>query len=107
MHDDKEHHIVSKILKPVKPFNSFFRNVFEWENPFLSFCALIVLPVFIWHFDIWMVPAFLILILLYQLFEQSNRSTDSEELEGDGNQENQVMKLVSSYVSYIVILYIG
>jgi len=70
-------------------------NVFEWENPFLSFCALIVLPASIWHFDIWMVPAFLILILLYQLFEQSNRSRDAKELEGDGNQENQDENILS------------
>lgn len=64
-------------------------NIFEWQNPFVSFCALIVLPAIIWHFDIWMVPAFLILLLTYELVKHTGNNKDQNILDGDEDTDNQ------------------
>jgi len=63
-------------------------NLFEWQNPFVSFCGLIIIPAIIWHFDIWMVPAFLILLLTYQLLKPRT-NTDTQELEENREPNSQ------------------
>ena len=57
----------------------FYRNIFEWHNPFVSFCALIVIPAVIWNFEIWMISFSLILSLTIQIVKSSDKKCLAEE----------------------------
>lgn len=63
-------------------------NIFEWHNPFVSFCGLIVIPAIIWHFDVWMIPAFLLLFLTCQILKPL-ANANQEEDDGDEEIDNQ------------------
>ena len=91
MPHDSGHNNVSLIFENyfMIIFLLLFRNLFEWENPFVSFCGLIIIPAIIWHFDIWMVPAFLILLLTYQLLKP-RANTEAQELEENKEPNSQV-----------------
>lgn len=68
--------------------NQLVKDLFEWENPFLSFCGLIFVPAVVWHFDMWMIPAFLLAFLTYQMLKPA-RGEEFVELEDedDGNEK--------------------
>ena len=70
--------------------HNLHRNVFEWHNPFVSFCGLVVIPAIIWHFDVWMIPAFLLLFLSYQILKPLDNSNQDAE-DADEVIDNQVI----------------
>ena len=70
--------------------HNLHRNIFEWHNPFVSFCGLIVIPAIIWHFDVWMIPAFLLLFLTCQILKPLANANQEEE-DGDEEIDNQVI----------------
>ena len=71
----------------------------------MSFCALIVLPAIIWHFDIWMVPAFLILLLTYELVKHTGNNKDQNILDGDEDTDNQVrIMMIVIPISHMIVI---
>ena len=61
-------------------FNDFpfsFRNIFQWEDPLISFCALIIMSSVIWNFDSWMIPFSLVLVLSLQIVQPLQNSSAS------------------------------
>lgn len=52
-------------------------NIFEWEDPLISFCALIIMSSVIWNFDSWMIPFSLVLVLSLQIAQPLQNSSTS------------------------------
>merc|ERR1712106_321929 len=59
-------------------------------------CALIVIPTIIWHFDVWMIPAFLLLFLTYQMMrppkDGSEEEDDNEEVDTQNDASLSMME---------------
>merc|ERR1719154_817291 len=65
-------------------------NIFEWQNPFESFLALIVIPAVIWNFEIWMISFSLVLFLALQIVKSSENNSLVEEEEVNNKDEGNM-----------------
>ncbi|CAF3448561.1 unnamed protein product, partial [Rotaria sp. Silwood2] len=64
-----KHHVtrIQNMLKGVVDVAKFIDYCFRWENPRLSFSVLIVTLVFIWNFELYMLPYVLLFLLARNL----------------------------------------
>jgi len=68
---------VNIIKEKVLLRKQFLINIFEWHDPFFSFCCLILFSGIIWNFDTWMVPFGIVFFLTMKIMKPSQYSNPS------------------------------
>jgi len=74
---------MSKVKEKFRTQKQKIINIFEWRDPFISFCALIMISAAIWNFENWMLPVSLVLLLTVQIIHSQplqNKTTSLNSL---------------------------
>eukprot|EP00092_Neocalanus_flemingeri_P034270 GFUD01037267.1.p1 GENE.GFUD01037267.1~~GFUD01037267.1.p1 ORF type:complete len:460 (-),score=117.99 GFUD01037267.1:88-1467(-) len=68
---------VKKVKANIYTQKQKIMDIFEWRDPFISFCALIIISAVVWNFASWMIPLCVVLVLTVQIVQPVQSSSPS------------------------------